>query len=106
MTKDNLPILTVKKFMLKKFPKNEYMDCPVPKHHWEVIQEYAEAYARQFHAIPTEGIEIAIDFAKYVNVRNWRWNDYSEKWEDRERVHNSITNEEIWNKFLLTRNNQ
>lgn len=40
--------ITVKKFMLKKFPTNEYMDCPVPRHHWEVIQEYAEAYHAQF----------------------------------------------------------
>lgn len=36
--------VTVRKFMLKKFPTNEYMDCPVPQHHWETIQEYAEAY--------------------------------------------------------------
>jgi len=36
--------MTVKQFMLKKFPTNEYMDCPVPKHHWETIQEYANAY--------------------------------------------------------------
>jgi hypothetical protein len=31
----------VRQFMLKKFPTNEYMDCPVPQHHWETIQEYA-----------------------------------------------------------------
>lgn len=37
--------ITVKKFMLKKFPTNEYMDCPVPKHHWETIQEYADQFA-------------------------------------------------------------
>lgn len=36
--------MTVKKFMLKKFPTNEYMDCPVPRHHWDTIQEYAEIY--------------------------------------------------------------
>jgi hypothetical protein len=39
--------LTVKKFLLKKYPTNEYMDCPVPKHHWEVMQEYAELYHTQ-----------------------------------------------------------
>ena len=39
--------LTVRKFMLKKFPTNKYMDCPVPKHHWETIQEYADEYAKQ-----------------------------------------------------------
>lgn len=31
----------VRKFMLKKYPPNDYMDCPVPKHYWEVIEEYA-----------------------------------------------------------------
>jgi hypothetical protein len=36
--------MTVREFMLKKFPTNEYMDCPVPKHHWETIQEYADKY--------------------------------------------------------------
>lgn len=39
--------ITVRKFMLKKFPTNEYIDCPIPKHHWETIREYAEAYASQ-----------------------------------------------------------
>lgn len=38
--------LTVRKFMLKKFPTNEWMDCPVPKHHWETIQEYADKYSQ------------------------------------------------------------
>jgi hypothetical protein len=33
--------------MLKKFPTNKYMDCPIPKHHWETIQEYADYYATQ-----------------------------------------------------------
>lgn len=37
---------TLKQFLLNKYPTNEYFDCPVPKHHWEVIQEYAEHYAR------------------------------------------------------------
>jgi hypothetical protein len=37
-------VLTVRKFMLKKFPTNEYMDCPIPTHHWEMIQEYADKY--------------------------------------------------------------
>jgi hypothetical protein len=36
--------MTVREFMLKKYPTNEYMDCPVPKHHWETIQEYADKY--------------------------------------------------------------
>lgn len=38
--------LTVRKFMLKKYPTNVYMDCPVPKEYWEVIQEYANEYLK------------------------------------------------------------
>ena len=37
---------TLKQFLLKKYPTNEYFDCPVPKHYWDVIQEYADNYAR------------------------------------------------------------
>lgn len=37
---------TLKQFLLKKYPTSEYFDCPVQKHHWEVMQEYAEHYAR------------------------------------------------------------
>lgn len=36
--------MTVRKFMLKKFPTNKWMDCPIAQHHWETIQEYADAY--------------------------------------------------------------
>ena len=36
--------MTVKEFMLKKFPTNKYFDCPVPRHHWIIIQEYADLY--------------------------------------------------------------
>lgn len=39
--------LTVQKFMLKEFPTNEYMDCPLPRHHWVTIQKYANEYADQ-----------------------------------------------------------
>jgi Mg2+ and Co2+ transporter CorA len=37
--------MTVKQFLLKKFPTNEYMDCPVPKHYWEIMQEYADKFS-------------------------------------------------------------
>ena len=36
----------VRQFMLKKYPTKDYFDCPVPKHYWDVIQEYADNYAR------------------------------------------------------------
>lgn len=46
--KENSPVqgaaITVKDFLLKKFPTDLYFDCPVPTGHWEVMQEYAEAY--------------------------------------------------------------
>lgn len=46
--------ITVRKFMLKKFPPRDYMDCPVPTHHWETIQEYAEAYHASLSSYRTE----------------------------------------------------
>jgi len=46
--------LTVKQFLLKKFPTKDYMDCPVPKHYWETMQEYAELY----HAQSTPQVEV------------------------------------------------
>ena len=36
--------MTVKKFMLKKYPPSKWMDCPIPKCYWETIQQYADAY--------------------------------------------------------------
>lgn len=38
--------ITLRDFLLKKFPPKKYIDCPVLHHHWETIQEYAEAYHR------------------------------------------------------------
>lgn len=40
--------MTLKQFLLKKFPTHLYMDCPIPKHHWETIDEYAESKAKEF----------------------------------------------------------
>lgn len=39
---------TVREFMLKKFPTNEYMDCPVPKEYWPIIQEYSAQQNRAY----------------------------------------------------------
>jgi hypothetical protein len=39
--------MTAKEFLLKKFPTNKYWDCPVPKHHWDIMEEYAKAYHEQ-----------------------------------------------------------
>ncbi len=47
--------MTVKKFMLKRFPTDEYMDCPVPKEYWDIIQEYAEAYAKSLQQTDVSG---------------------------------------------------
>lgn len=35
--------MTFKKFLLKKYPKSKYDDCPVPKQYWSVVEEYAGA---------------------------------------------------------------
>jgi len=42
--------ITVRKFLLKKFPTNEYMDCPVPKHYWEIMDEYASLVSAEKEA--------------------------------------------------------
>lgn len=60
--------MTVKKFMLKKFPTNEYMDCPVPKHHWETIQEYATAYAEHILSELLERPDLLIDAVQNENT--------------------------------------
>ena len=36
--------MTAREFLLKRFPTNKYWDCPVPKHYWEIMEEYAKAY--------------------------------------------------------------
>ena len=46
LNNNNMEAETLKQFLLEKYPTNEYFDCPVPKHHCELIQEYAEHYAR------------------------------------------------------------
>ena len=53
---------TLKQFLLKKYPTNEYFDCPVPKHHWDVIQEYADNYARIQIEKDRERIKANINF--------------------------------------------
>jgi len=52
----------VRQFMLKKYPTKDYFDCPVPKHHWEVIQEYADDYARIQIEKDRERIKANINF--------------------------------------------
>jgi len=36
--------MTVKEFMLKKYPTDLYIECPVPKWLWGDIQQYAIEY--------------------------------------------------------------
>lgn len=56
----------LRKFLLKKFPPSRYMDCPIPKHHWETIEEYALQQR-------TEGIKEGFEAArcrKYLSPYN------------------------------------
>jgi hypothetical protein len=57
--------MTVRSFMLKKFPTDKYMDCPVPKHYWEIIQEYAELYAS------IKDIEKLIEWTDWLSEMGW-----------------------------------
>ena len=45
MTKETKTAL--RKFLLKKFPTNEYMDCPISTETQELIAEFAESLARE-----------------------------------------------------------
>lgn len=36
--------MNVRVFLLKKFPTDKYLDCPVPKNYYGIMQEYAEVY--------------------------------------------------------------
>lgn len=61
--------LTVKKFLLKKFPTDQYMDCPIGKHHWETMKEYAEAYHAQFPVPPVAGeTYVWVKASRYINT--------------------------------------
>jgi hypothetical protein len=62
--------MTVRQFMLKKFPTNKYTDCPVPQHHWETIQEYADQYAR----------EVAVGFQDWTADNDYKPGSQNEHW--------------------------
>jgi hypothetical protein len=53
--------MTAKEFLLKKFPTNKYWDCPVPKHHWEIMEEYAKAYhEEQVKLLATTAVSVEL----------------------------------------------
>ena len=51
-------ISSVRKFMLKRFPTDEYMDCPVPKEYWPIIQEYSDQENARLTAIVSKYDEL------------------------------------------------
>ncbi len=68
-------MLTVKQFLLKKFPTSEYMDCPIGKHHWETMQEYAEAYHAQFSSSQPFGIKYMEGLLMWVRDNHIQFTD-------------------------------
>lgn len=46
-------MLTLRKYFLKKFKAKKYIDCPVPKVYWDIMQEYAEAYHKHQKELDT-----------------------------------------------------
>lgn len=46
--------MTVREFMLKKYPTNKWMDCPISKEIWGVVQEYAD----EFHKAEVKKLNI------------------------------------------------
>jgi hypothetical protein len=72
--------LTVRKYMLKRFPTDEFMDCPVPKEYWTVIQDYAEAYhASKVEPQPAPKTYTESEVREIVG-RTWEdlWSDWVE----------------------------
>jgi len=59
--------ITVKKFLLKKFPTKDYMDCPVPKHYWEIMEEYASLVSAAKEAAIKELVQGFADINSYLN---------------------------------------
>jgi len=91
--------LTIKKFLLKKFPTHEYMDCPVPKHHWETIEEYAAEKSKK------EAVEFA-DWLRHLDNGTTHYNPITKQ--ETESIGFSPfdcftdklkTTEELWNVF-------
>jgi hypothetical protein len=69
----------VKKFLLKKFPTDLYMDCPVPNSYWEIMQEYADSEIaslnKQSASTPSDAVEEyakqeAISMLKFMTVED------------------------------------
>lgn len=42
--------INIRDFLLKKFPTNKYFDCPIPKEHLSLFDEYADTKAIQVEA--------------------------------------------------------
>ncbi len=70
---------TVRDFMLKKFPTNKYIDCPIPKETWPLFQEYASQclteQAEKHDAEICEAMEW-IDNIGYRQNKNGVWNSF------------------------------
>lgn len=39
--------MTLREFLLKKYPPSKWMDCPIHKRHWKNIEEYAKIYHKK-----------------------------------------------------------
>jgi len=83
----------VKKFLLKKFPTNTYIDCPVPKHHWETMQEYADYL--QF----SKDKQIDKLIGKYEKRNHRIINEYNKNKNDFDYEFNLIK-KDIYNRFI------
>ena len=79
--------MTAREFLLKRFPTNKYWDCPVPKHYWEIMEEYAKAYHEEQKKMTTpavsksvsiEGRELLLDFKQWEYKNNICYDDTSE----------------------------
>lgn len=67
--------MKAKEFLLKKFPTNKYWDCPVPKHHWEIMEEYAKAYHEEQVKLLRIGV-VSNQRKLLIAWNNWMKNEY------------------------------
>jgi hypothetical protein len=63
--------MNVRVFLLKKFPTNKYLDCPVPKDYYDIMEEYAEAY----HKNKVKELNLVCVSNNEVVVCNWWLHD-------------------------------
>ena len=78
MTKTKEEISSVRKFMLNRFPTDEYMDCPVPKEYWPIMQEYSDQENERLKAVVSKQDELGKLRKSYIVFIGEQLSDHAE----------------------------